>query len=236
MVRIAPSILAADFARLGEALAAAKAAGARTLHVDVADGHFAPDITVGQPVIQSLRQHTDLELDVHLLVERPERFLEDFARAGADRIAIHAEATPDLHRALGQIRGLDRKAGLALNPATALASVIDVLEALDFLLVLTADAGLKEGEYIEGAAGKVAEAAEERRRRGLNFEIETEGGIGIEQIEGLISSGADILVAGSAIFSKGDPKANLEAMMRAAAQRPPSSPSGQGAGMPGRES
>lgn len=217
MVRIAPSILAADFARLGEALAAAKAAGARMIHVDVADGHFSPDITVGQPVIESLRWHTDLELDVHLLVERPERFLEDFAKAGADRIAIHAEATPNLHRALEQIRRLDRKAGLGLNPATALASVIDALDALDFLLILTADASLKEGEYIGGSAHKVAEAAEERHRRGLNFEIEAEGGIGQKEAVELISSGADILVAGSAIFSKGDPKANFEAMMRAAA-------------------
>ncbi len=223
MVRIAPSILAADFARLGEALAAAKAAGARTLHVDVADGHFAPDITVGQPVIQSLRQHTDLELDVHLLVERPERFLEDFAKAGADRIAIHAEATPDLHRALDQIRALDRKAGLALNPATPPAHVRDALDGLDYLLILTADAGLKEGEYIPETARKVAEAAEERRRQGLTFEIEAEGGIGLDETGELITAGADILVAGCAIFSKGDPKANFEAMTRAAAQTAPTS-------------
>jgi ribulose-phosphate 3-epimerase len=232
MVRVAPSILAADFARLGDALALVKSAGARMIHVDVMDGHFAPEITVGQPVIESLRWHTDLELDVHLLVERPERFVEDFAKAGADRIAIHAESTPELHRAVERVRSLDRKAGLALNPATPLAAASELLEALDFLLILTAEAGLEEGGYIKEAGRKVAQASEERRSRGLDFEIEAEGAIGLEEAEDLISAGADILVVGSAIFSKGDPKENLEAMMRAAMRTPRARPSRQAAASP----
>jgi ribulose-phosphate 3-epimerase len=141
MVLIAPSLLAADFARLGEALHLIKEAGASMVHVDVMDGHFVPDISVGQPVVRSLRKATDLVLDVHLLIERPERYVSEFVEIGADRIAIHAEATTNLHKVLNVIRAGGAKAGLALNPSTAVESVSDSLEEIDYLLILSADLG-----------------------------------------------------------------------------------------------
>lgn len=187
------------------------------IHVDVMDGHFVPDISVGQPVVESLRKATDLELDVHLMTERPERFIEDFARAGADRIAIHAEATSDLHRALERIRKAGAKAGLALQPGTPVESAFELLEEIDFLLVLTADAGLIEGEYIEGSSERILLAAEERDETELDFEIAADGGIGQAEVQELTQAGADILVAGAAIFDKGDARTNLESLMRATA-------------------
>ena len=148
MVLIAPSLLAADFARLGEALHLIKEAGASMVHVDVMDGHFVPDISVGQPVVQSLRKATDLVLDLHLLIERPERYVPEFVEMGADRIAIHAEATPNLHKVLGVIRTGGAKAGLALNPSTAVESVSDALEEIDYLLILSADLGFANSSFL----------------------------------------------------------------------------------------
>jgi ribulose-phosphate 3-epimerase len=216
MAFIAPSLLAADFARLAEALAIIKAAGATMVHVEVMDGHFVPDISVGQPVVRSLRKATDLVLDVHLLIERPERYIEGFVDAGADRLSVHAEATPHVHRVLEQIRAQGAKAGVALNPGTPIESLVDVLGQMDFLSVLTADPGLQEREFIPRSLDKIRSAARAREKGRLDFLIQAEGGIGGKFIEELIQAGADILVAGSAIFHNDDPKQRLAEMIRLA--------------------
>lgn len=217
MALIAPSILAADFARLAEALEIIKAAGASMVHVDVMDGHFVSDITVGQPVIRSLRKATDLVLDVHLLVERPERYTSDFLQAGADRVCVHTEATPHLHRLVEEIHADGAKVGVALNPATPVDSLVEILGELDFLNILTADPGLEEHPFIPASVTKVRAAAQTRADRRLDFALQVEGGVGVENLEELARAGADILVAGSAIFDRGDPQGRLSEMMRLAA-------------------
>jgi len=218
MAWIAPSLLAADFTRLAEALAVVKLAGASMVHVDVMDGHFTPDLTVGQPVIASLRKATDLVLDVHLLVERPERYVTDFLEAGADRLAVQAEATVQLHRVLDLIRRQDAKAGVALNPATPLALLEAVLADLDFVMILAADPGLKDQRFLPGCVAKVRAAARQREERGLNFALEVEGGLEAENVAELVRAGADILVVGSAIFIHNDPGKHLAEMIRTAAE------------------
>ena len=215
MVHIAPSLLAADFSRLGEALNIIKDAGASMVHVDVMDGHFVPDISVGQPVIRSLRKATDLVLDLHLLIERPERYIPEFVEMGADRIAIHAEATPNLHKALGMIRAGGAMAGLGLNPSTAVESVADTMGEIDCLLLLSADAGYADSPFLPRTLAKVRTACALRNEGQLDFAIQVEGSIRQEQIEPLGQAGADILVAGSDIFQK-DPQTRLRDMMRLA--------------------
>lgn len=217
MALIAPTLLSADFTRLGEALRIIQEAGASMVHVDVMDGHFVPEISVGQPVVKSLRQATKLVLDLHLLIERPERYIPEFAQIGADRLAIHAEGTPNLHKALSMIRATGATAGLALNPATALETVADALGAIDYLLILSADPGLGDLAFLPGAVAKVQAASALRRDGRMNFAIQVEGGIGFEQIAGLEQAGADILVTGSDIFHK-VPKTRLAEMLR---QAPP---------------
>jgi ribulose-phosphate 3-epimerase len=216
MVLIAPSLLAADFARLGEALRLIKKAGATMVHVDVMDGHFVPDISVGQPVVESLRKATDLVLDVHLLIERPERYVGEFIKIGAERIAVHPEAAPNMHNVLRLIREGGAQAGLALNPATSLETVLDSLDAIDFLLILSADLGFEKSSFLAGTRRKVEAACSLRRERRLNFAIQVEGCIGVEQVEGLAEAGADILVTDSDIFQD-DPKIRLDEIIRRAA-------------------
>ena len=216
MALIAPSLLTADFARLADALAIIKAAGATMIHVDVMDGHFVPDISVGQPVIRSLRRATDLALDVHLLIERPERYVAEFVEAGADRLAVHVEATPHAHRVLEQIRAHGAQAGVAVNPGTPLDSVSEVLGDADFLCLLTADPGMPEQKYIPPSVGKVRAAARARQEGRWNFQIQVEGGIRGDAVDELIHAGADILVAGSAIFHYDDPKRGLTELIRLA--------------------
>jgi len=216
MVLISPSLLAADFARLGEALLVIKEAGASMVHVDVMDGHFVPDISVGQPVVRSLRKATDLVLDLHLLIERPERYVPEFVEIGADRIAVHAESTPNLHKVLGVIRAGGVQAGLALNPSTAVENVSDALGAIDYLLILSADLGFANPSFLPRTLAKVQTACALRRERGLDFAIQVEGSILQEHIEALAQAGADILVADSDIFPK-DPKTRLADMIRLAA-------------------
>lgn len=223
MALIAPSLLAANFSRLGESVHIIREAGASMVHVDVMDGHFVPDITVGQPVIRSLRKATDLVLDVHLLIERPERYVVEFVDAGADRLSIHAEATPHVHRVLEQIRARGAKAGVALNPATLVESLADVLGDIDFLSILTADPGIPEPAFIPHSVLKVQAAARARRERRLDFAIQVEGNIGLDTLAELLRAGADILVAGSAIFANEDPKARLWEMIRLASAAPQTS-------------
>jgi ribulose-phosphate 3-epimerase len=219
MALIAPSLLAADFARLGEALRLIKEAGASMVHVDVMDGHFVPEITVGQPVIKSVRKATDLVLDLHLLVERPERYAQEFVESGADRVAIHAEATPNLHRVLGLVRAGGAKAGLALNPSTTLESVADVLEDIDYLLILSADLGFPHSAFIPRTVNKVERAGALRAELHKDFLIQVEGCIGLDQVAELRRAGADILVAGSAIFQGDEPGERLTEISRLALSR-----------------
>jgi ribulose-phosphate 3-epimerase len=216
MALIVPSLLAAEFARLGEALHTIEAAGAPMLHVEVMDGHFVEDISVGQPVVRRLRQATKLVLDLHLLIERPERYIAEFLEAGADRISVHPEATTRLHRVLEQIRQQGAKAGVALNPAMPLDTIVDLVGEFDYLSVLSSDPGLSERTFIPRSVEKVRGAASLRDARRTDFAIQVEGGIGFEHMEQLTRAGADILVAGSAIFYSEDPKARLTEMLRLA--------------------
>lgn len=218
MAWIAPALLAADFARLAEALEIFKSAGASMVHVDVMDGHFAPDITVGQPVIASLRKATDLILDVHLLVERPERYVADFVDAGAERLSVHAEATPHLHRVLDLIRERGAKAGAALKPATPVEALADVLGDSDFVTVLAADPGIKEQAFIPGSCAKVRALSDARRDRRLQFALQVEGAISFDNLAELVRAGADILVAGPAIFHSDNPRVRLSEMIRLASE------------------
>jgi ribulose-phosphate 3-epimerase len=221
MALIAPSLLAADFARLGEALHTIEAAGAPMIHVEVMDGHFVEEISVGQPVVRSLRKATNLVLDLHLLIERPERYIAEFVEAGADRLSVHLEATTRLHRVLDQIRKQGVKAGVALNPATPVETMVDLVGEFDYLLVLSSDPGLSERTFIPRAVEKVRAAASLRDERRAGFAIQVEGGIRFEHMEQLTRAGADILVAGSAIFYSDDPKARLSEMLRlVSASRP----------------
>jgi ribulose-phosphate 3-epimerase len=214
MALIAPSLLAADFARLGEALHIIKAAGVPMLHLEVMDGHFVEEISVGQPVVRSLRKATDLVLDLHLLIERPERYIADFIEAGADRVSVQVEATTRLHRVLDQIREQGAKAGVALNPATPVETIADVVGRFDFLSILSSDPGLSERTFIPGSVEKVRTAGLLRDERRADFAIQVEGGIHLEHVEQLTRAGADILVAGSAIFYNDDPRARLNEMLR----------------------
>jgi ribulose-phosphate 3-epimerase len=218
MAWIAPSLLGADFTKLAEVLEIIKAAGGSLVHVDVMDGHFTPDITVGQPVIASLRKATDLVLDVHLLIERPERYVAGFVEAGADRLSVQAEATVHLHRVVELIRRCGAKAGLALDPATPLAVLDEVLPDLDFVTILAADPTLKGQRFLPGSVAKVRAAARTRQERGLSFGLQVEGGVGEENLAELVRAGADILVVGSAIFTHKGPAKHLAGMMRTAAE------------------
>ena len=217
MALIAPSILAADFARLAEALGIIKAAGATMVHVDVMDGHFVPDLTVGQPVIRSLRKATDLVLDVHLLIERPERYAAQFVEEGADRVALHFEATKQLGRALDSIRAQGAKAGVAVNVSTPIEALAEVLDEVDFLVILAAEPGIPEKAFLPRTLAKVQAAARGREVRRGEYVIEVEGGVRFDNFEEILRAGADILVTGSAIFSSENPKVRLEEMIRRAA-------------------
>jgi ribulose-phosphate 3-epimerase len=216
MALIAPSLLAADFARLGEALRLIKESGATMVHVDVMDGHFVPEISIGQPVAQSIRRATDLILDLHLLIERPERYVPEFLGMGADRIAVHAESTPNLHHVLKTIRGGGAKVGLALNTSTSVESFFGLLGAVDYLLILSADLGFETARFISKTVEKVRSADILRREKHLKFEIEVDGEIEQEQVEVLVRAGSDILVAGSNIFVE-NPQLRIQEMMRLAA-------------------
>jgi len=215
MASIAPSILAGDFARLGESLDVVHALAVPSIHIDIMDGHFRPQISVGQPVVRSIRKATRLKLDIHLMVERPERYIKDFVSAGADSLAFHPEATQDVTLGIGLARKLGVKVGLALNPATRLEFCYEVLEDLDYVLIQTGAVGWGAETFMPRSISKVAALAKEREARGLNFEIEAEGGIEAREAEELLPAGADILVVGSAIFDKQDRGEAMRAMVRA---------------------
>ena len=203
-VRIAPSILAADFARLADEIARAEACGADYIHVDVMDGHFVPNITIGVPVVASLRRVTTLPLDVHLMIEQPDRYLEAFARAGAGTITVHAEAERHLHRTLTRIKELGARAGVAINPATPVDTVRDVIDQIDLLLIMSVNPGFGGQRYIPHSREKVAAARAMFDAAGSRADIEVDGGVDRTNAAALVAAGATILVAGVAIFGTPD--------------------------------
>jgi ribulose-phosphate 3-epimerase len=202
---IAPSILAANFAALGDAIRAVESAGVRLIHVDVMDGHFVPNITIGVPVVASLRRATRLHLDVHLMIQNPERFIEAFARAGANTLLIHEEATPHLHRALSLTREEGCKAGVVINPATPVAALSEVLAYVDQVLVMSVNPGFGGQEFILHSLEKIRQLRDLRARNNYDYRIEVDGGVVPENTADLVRAGVDILVAGTSVFHTPDP-------------------------------
>jgi len=203
-VRISPSLLASDFAALGDAVRAVEAGGADLIHVDVMDGHFVPNITVGIPVVRALKRVATKPLDVHLMIEDPDRHLEAFAKAGAATITVHAEAATHLHRTLAHIRSLGARAGVALNPSTPIHAIEEVIGSIDCVLVMTVNPGFGGQEFIPESYDKVRRVRALLDARGSAANIEVDGGVDHHNAAALVEAGADILVAGAAIFGSGD--------------------------------
>jgi len=216
MVEILPSILAADFARLGDQIAALEAAGCRMFHLDVMDGHFVPNITIGPPVVRSLRQATRAILDVHLMIENPDQYAPVFIQAGADQVSVHQEACKHLDGTLRMIRSEGAKAGVVINPATPVATLDDVLEFADYVLVMSVNPGFGGQQFIPHALDKVRELVARRKDRGLHFPIEIDGGVTQENLGKIIDAGVEWVVAGSSVFHTVNPPAAFEEMRRIA--------------------
>ncbi|MCO6449560.1 MAG: ribulose-phosphate 3-epimerase [Caldilineales bacterium] len=203
MAKLAPSILTADFGRLAEQVQEAEAAGADWLHIDVMDGHFVPNLTMGPIVVQAIRRAISLPLDVHLMVERPETLIPAFVDAGADHISIHAEATAHLHRAIEMIRRADCKVGVALNPATPLAAVEEILAEVDIILIMSVDPGFGGQAFLPGVMDKITRLRKSLEQRGLSHvEIEVDGGVKSDNIRQIVDAGASVLVVGSAVYNQ----------------------------------
>lgn len=202
-VRIAPSILASDFARLGEEIAAVAAAGADYIHIDVMDGHFVPNLTIGPPVVKALRKTTDLPFDVHLMISPVDPFIDDFAGAGADILTVHPEAGAHLHRTLQSIRAAGVKPGVALNPATPAAVVEPVIDDVDLILVMTVNPGFGGQSFIDSQLRKIEAVRAMIDRTGRDIMLEVDGGVDPQTAPKVIAAGADVLVAGSAVFRGG---------------------------------
>jgi ribulose-phosphate 3-epimerase len=216
MKKIAPSILSADFSRLGEEVRALELGGADYVHVDVMDGHFVPNITIGPLVVDAVRKVTRLPLDVHLMIENPDSYVAAFAKAGADIIVVHAEASTHLHRTIQLIRSLGKKAGVALNPATSLHNLEYVLDDLDLILLMTVNPGFGGQSFIEACIRKIGHLRGMLDRRGLETELEVDGGVKLDNIERISHAGADVFVAGSAVFGSSDYAATIAELKRRA--------------------
>jgi ribulose-phosphate 3-epimerase len=207
-IKIAPSILSADFARLGEQVAAADSGGADYIHIDVMDGHFVPNISLGPLVIEAIRPYSKLPFDVHLMIENPQYYVEDFARAGADIITVHVEAVTHLHRLVQQIQGLGKRAGVALNPATPLAAVEEILPYADLILLMSVNPGFGGQAYIPTMTGKITylremlDGVKPRNLIAAPPELEVDGGVKADNIAAVVNAGAEVLVAGSAIYNE----------------------------------
>jgi ribulose-phosphate 3-epimerase len=215
-LQIAPSLLSADFAALGDAMAAAERGGADLIHVDVMDGHFVPNITIGPPVVKSLKRIARLPLDVHLMIENPDRYVEAFVAAGAASVTVHAEAAVHLHRTIHLIQSLGAKAGVALNPATPVSALEQIAGDVDYVLVMTVNPGFGGQTFIPRSESKVRGVRDLLRREGSRAPIEVDGGIDVQTAPGIVSAGADILVAGNAIFGTPDPERAIRELRAAA--------------------
>ena len=206
-LELAPSILSADFARLGEEIAAVERGGADLIHIDVMDGHFVPNITIGPLVVEAARASTELPLDVHLMIEHPDRFIDSFAKAGADMISVQIEAAAHLERTIARIKDLGLKAGVVLNPATALSLAEEIIPALDFILLMSVNPGFAAQKFIPSVLNKITRLRAILDDRNPECPIEVDGGIGLQNVQDVASAGASILVAGSAVFKTLDPEA-----------------------------
>ena len=209
MMKIAPSILSADFSRLGDEIRAIEQGGADYVHIDVMDGHFVPNITIGPLVVAAVRRVTALPLDVHLMIENPDRYVGDFAKAGADLIVVHVEATTHLHRTIQLIRSLGKKAGVSLNPATPLTTLDMILPDLDLVLLMTVNPGFGGQSFIESCLPKIMQLRQRIDQLGKPIELEVDGGVKIDNIERIAAAGADVFVAGSAVFGASDYAATI---------------------------
>lgn len=210
MIKLSPSILSADFTRLGEEIRAAEAAGAHMVHVDVMDGRFVPNITIGPPVVASIKKTTGLPLDVHLMIEDPDRYIDDFVRAGADYLTVHAEASVHLHRTIQKIRECGIKAGVSINPATPICAIEEVLADVDLVLVMSVNPGFGGQGFIHSALGKIRRLKEMISKSGLSAVIEVDGGVKPENAREVVAAGAEVLVMGSAFFGSGDYAATVK--------------------------
>ncbi|MBO1005236.1 ribulose-phosphate 3-epimerase [Pseudogracilibacillus auburnensis] len=215
MIKIAPSILSADFAKLGEEITEVEKGGADYIHVDVMDGRFVPNITIGPLIVEAIRPITNLPLDVHLMIEQPDNYIPEFARAGASIITVHQEACPHLHRTIQLIKSHGVKAGVVINPATPVEMIKETLSYIDLVLVMTVNPGFGGQSFIKETIPKIAQLHELRQKHHYPFEIEVDGGVNVETAKLCTDAGADILVAGSAIFNQENRQMAMEAIRRA---------------------
>lgn len=213
MFEIAPSLLSADFARLAEQIASVRSGGATILHVDVMDGHFVPNITIGLPVVRSIRKATDLTIDTHLMIEHPGQYAVEFVKAGADMVSVHVEADAHLQRTLTAIREAGAKAGVALNPATPIECLTEALPFADFVLLMSVNPGFGGQKFIGTMLDKLRRLKEMIFARGFSTRIEIDGGIDADNVSEIAAAGADIVVAGSAVFSDGDPTESVKTLL-----------------------
>ena len=218
MIELAPSILSADFARLGEQVRAAGEGGASVIHVDIMDGHFVPNLTIGPPVVKSLRKVTQLPLDCHLMIENPDEFIPAFADAGVDWISVHQEACRHLNRTLHLIKSHDCLAGAVINPGTPVDTLSEVLDIVDYVLVMSVNPGFGGQKFIPSTLHKMKQLGNLRRERGYNYRIEVDGGVALNTVGDVVRAGAEILVAGNAVFGSGDPTKNAQQLLKAAAE------------------
>lgn len=210
VIKMAPSILAADFSQLGEEVRDVERGGADYIHIDVMDGHFVPNITIGPLIVESLRPVTDLPLDVHLMIENPELYIEDFVKAGANIISIHVEACRHLHRTIQQIKSLGAQAGVVLNPATPIGTIEHILSEVDLVLLMTVNPGFGGQSFIPSVVPKIEQLSSLIKEQQLQVEIEVDGGVNRETAQSCIEAGANVLVAGSAIFNEADRRQAIE--------------------------
>jgi ribulose-phosphate 3-epimerase len=218
MVEILPSILAADFARLGDQVALVEAAGCKMIHLDVMDGHFVPNFTIGPPVIESLRKITKMTFDVHLMISDPDRYAAAFIQAGADQVLVHQETCPHLDRTLRMIQSEGARAGVVINPATPVAMLDDVLGIVDYVLVMSVNPGFGGQRFIPNSLNKIRQLSWKKREAGLHFPIEIDGGVSLENVAEVIRAGVEWVVAGSSIFHTVNPATAFEEMRQLASE------------------